>query len=280
MEKPNEQIEATPAMTPVEDSAPQEQAPVAAPEASPEAEEVNPLFPDGRPKDPLRGSVRNNDAARAAYHQSRADKLAQEIAELKARLNQQPAASPAQEQAPLTPDAPAKERVAEDTPLPPKPTKPANYNPVEAVTDPQSDSFKYRVAQEEYQERLSETVAKREQARIEREQNELAQRQLAERRIAASEATKRVLVSQYGFSEAEAVDFLSTMDNPETFKAENLVRLYRSIKPKKDGGTRTPPNRLGKEVLPPSLLSMGGANEPTLSEEDAFNLGLLRNRRK
>jgi hypothetical protein len=110
-------------------------------------------------------------------------------------------------------------------PVPPQ--KPANYSLSEALSDPNSESFKYREAMESYRDAAAVYQAKV----AEQTQRKQAERDAAEQRAELERrrnlATRQQLKDQFGMSELEIQDFMATMSKPEAWELGNLVDMYR-----------------------------------------------------
>jgi hypothetical protein len=217
--------------------------------------------------------------SRFEYQQSRADKAEVMLKQALERIQ----ALEAQSQ--VAPPTNAKQVVAADktpvadTPVKPtRPTKPANYDPVEAVTNPNSESAKYRFAMDDYHDQLTvyqETKAEL-QAQQEAQAAEAAKAAAAQRQQLATLATE--LKTKYGFNDSQVKDFIQTVTSDDAMTIENLVRFYQVTKTSKPDKRRPAPRPIQqREPLPLSALS--GAPTETVDEQDSFNLGLLRNRR-
>jgi hypothetical protein len=252
----------------------------------PEPDDVDLWGADGPPKEDSIGKREDvppkKNPSRFEFQQSRADKaeamLKQTLERLQALEAQSPAAKPAAEAKPnVTPE----KTPAQDTLVKPsRPTRPANYDPVEAVTNPNSESAKYRFAMDDYQDKLTvynETKAEI-QERREAEAAAAAQAAAAQRQQIAGLASE--LKTKYGFNDSQVKDFLQTVTSDEAMTIENLVRFYQVTKTSKPDAKRRPAPRQAvlREPLPLSALS--GAPNETVDEQDSFNLGLLRSRRK
>jgi len=155
-----------------------------------------------------------------------------------------------------------------------RPVRPAHYDSTEAVTDPNSESFKYREALLDYQEKLTASIEQREAQRVqaEREAALEAQRQQLYRQQLIQ--TQTSLQAKYGFSQEEAMDFIRTMSDPRTLQLDGMVRYYRALKPSKAKPPVAPTRQeLLRRPVPPSVA--GGQAELPPDDETAFNLSLL-----
>jgi hypothetical protein len=252
-----------------------------------EAEEpdVN-LWPDGVPDIPAKPAVpAKKQPDRFEYQQSRADKAeaalqAREarIAELEAE-RQRMLADPTIASR-LAPSQTQTSQATEETLVKPtRPTKPAGYDPVEAVTNPTSESAKFRFAMDEFNDQLAEYNEKKAEIGERRDAEARQAAKVAAEERAKVNALAKDLKSKYNFNDSEIKDFLVTVTSEEAMTIENLVRFYSVIKAGKNGARRpAPKTQRSMEPLPLSALS--GAPNETVDEQDSFNLGLLRNRRK
>jgi len=221
---------------------------------------------------------------RFEYQQSRADKaeaalkLAQEKLALLEPLERLALTDPTIIQKAVT--QPVQAPPKEDTLTKPvRPTKPAGYDPVEAVTNPTSESAKFRFAMDEFNDSLAEYNEKKAEIHERQEAVAVARQQQAAQTRAQMTKLATELKAKYGFNGSQVQDFVKTVTSDEAMNLENLVRFYQVTKTSKTGVRRPAPNvQRIREPLPLSVLS--GAPNETIDEQDAFNLGLLRNRRK
>lgn len=156
------------------------------------------------------------------------------------------------------------------------PARPARYDPTEAATDPNSESFKYRVAMDEYNFKMAEYMEHKERIAQQREaetQRQMAQRAFMQRRLAE---TRQQLISQYGMTPQQAQDFIIKMTDPSTLELDTLVRFYKTtISPERRAAApQRRPNDAIRMPLPGNMLG-SEPTAPKLTEEEAFNLSLF-----
>lgn len=157
-----------------------------------------------------------NDPDQFQYWQSQADKRAVEVDMLKSQMAEvmtkvsQPA-----EAAPVE-----KETVLEK---PVKPSKPADFDRSEALTDPDSASARYLAKQESYLEAMSEYVA----SSNERVMQTMTQQQQQQEAIARDQKVLRDLQSNYNYTPEQANDFVAQMSSPDSLSLDNLVQLHQ-----------------------------------------------------
>ena len=106
---------------------------------------------------------------------------------------------------------------------PERPTKPGNYDPVEAVSDPESESFKFREKLDGYRDDM---IGYYEQV-SEQQQNYQAQLQAQQQQQSNLVQLRDRLQNQHKFSDAEADQFITFMSSPESTSEESLVDYYR-----------------------------------------------------
>lgn len=159
----------------------------------------------------------------------------------------------------------------EQTGPPERPAKPNNYDPTDAVTDPESDSFKYREAMDQYQIDVSEYSLKMEEKRNADAQSFIEQRQYGEFINGV-----RGEVLQHGVPNDKVDDFINSMSSQEGINVKNLATLYmleRGLLKAVPMTGNTPAESNIETPLPASL--QAGEAQSEISDEQAFNLGLM-----
>lgn len=145
------------------------------------------------------------------------------------------------------------------------PEMPAGYNETDALTNPQSASWKYRKEMEAYYDKKLSYLESTIQARTEEEKKrKQADEDRARYQTYLTDVAKYVQ-RQHGLNPVEAQSFIETMTAPETFKVDNLVRYYRFLKT----GAAPP--------TPPTIPSGGGAPPVNGKQtaDDAFSDNLI-----
>jgi len=150
------------------------------------------------------------------YWQSQADKRAAEVDLLKSQVTE---LMKAQTSTPA--EQPKEEIVQIERPV--KPRKPADYDHSEALADPESDSGKYLVKQEQYMDNLTNYMTD-----IEEKQTRQLQMQEAQEKVAIrNQQVSSQLQSDYNFSPQEADQFINNMSSPDSLSLDNLVKLHK-----------------------------------------------------
>lgn len=164
------------------------------------------------------------------------------------------------------------EQVVEQAPQrPDKPQKPSDYNPIDAYSEPESPSYKYREAMENYQDALADYITKIEEKRTaretelqKREQEYLAQQQQVERAKQVFGEVGQVLTTQYRMSNQDAEAFIRDMSSPDSLSLDNLVALWKIGKTKQQVSARPANNQ-----PPPPIF--GGSGNRTTDANQAFS---------
>ena len=223
-------------------------------------------------------SPAKEDPSRFEYWQSQADKVKGELSATQQELAYyREQAMQAAQQSPSN-GQPVEQ--AQETSLKPpvKPEKPVNYNEVDAYNDPESASFKFRMQKEQYQDdylsymetrdanREAEYAKKYQQAMLEQEAHSLR-----------SNAYNHV-VSNYGWDQSRANDFVQWASNPANVTVDHLAKLFQ-MKDAPNAQVEQRKNQVIKEreiaAMPRSAAVETGKTEPPMNDEDIFNAGLM-----
>lgn len=199
----------------------------------------------------------SNEQVRYQHWQSEYSKARAENEKLKEYLlvlQQQMLASnqPSEGHPPNTPDAGSRASAAPSKrPEPPKP--PAYYDPYDALNSPESESFKYREAYEQY-DRDKIAYVEALSGNYERQLMQQQQAQAQQQQIAAWASQ---LKSQHGASDEDVAEFFRVMDSPESLNLNNLWSLYNVLKGR--APQAQPPRRAQQQrPLPPPSSATGG----------------------
>jgi len=158
------------------------------------------------------------------------------------------------------------------------PEKPVNYNEIDAYSDSDSESFKYRMAKEQYRDEymkfLMEKDARREQDMQEQYAYEMAvQRDNMMRSQAHSHA-----VNSYGWEPTKANEFVQWATNPDNLTIDNLAKLFElrsNTSPVVQQRTQQMQNQAQLAQVPrPAAIQPGQVEQPR-TEEQMFSDALL-----
>ena len=221
---------------------------------------------------------------RYEYWQGQADRYRSEIEKAKPIVDEYTRFAPVVEYLKQNPDVfekvaamreqPRSMSAADTLQEPTPPTRPANYDPTS--TDPGSESFKYRIAREEYTHQLTEYMFAKQKLSEKQtiEQQELSR--FAQQQQAKIGALQQDLVTKYGVKPEDAQDFIRTMDSPESMSLDNMINLYKVIKhrAKTAGIARNQASQNPYLPPPPPTAGAGGNPSPTMTDEDSFMSGI------
>ena len=113
---------------------------------------------------------------------------------------------------------------------PDRPTKPAEYDAIDAYSDPNSASYKYKEAMDGYRDGMIEFQEKRNEAMEGALRQEAdRQQQMMQRQQQAQQVNnvKTQLTQGYSFSDTDADQFITEMAKPESITMDNLVALWK-----------------------------------------------------
>ena len=156
---------------------------------------------------------------------------------------------------------------------PERPVKPSNYDPIDAVSDPESESFKYRQSMEEFNAEVSEYTLK-----IDEQREQEVQRSQGEAQYRSFISDVRGEVVKYGVPTDKVDDFIESMSSDNSLTIENLAKIYmlnNGLLKMEDAKTPPPKTSTSEaEVpLPASLQSGEAQDEP--DDQALFNMGLF-----
>ena len=161
---------------------------------------------------------------------------------------------------------------------PTEPEKPVNYNEVDAYNDPESKSFQYRVAKENYRDEylgyLRNVDAQRQAEMQQAYQQQMAQQQEeAMRQQAYSHA-----VNNYGWDNKKASEFIEWSSAPENLSMDNLAKLFElrtNANPVVQQKTQEMQNQAQRLSVPKDPSVITGKSEQPRTEEQSFSDTLL-----
>lgn len=161
---------------------------------------------------------------------------------------------------------------------PTEPERPVNYNEVDAFNDPESTSFKYRMAKEQYRDEylgyLKNVDSQRQQAMEQQYQQQMAQQQQqAMRQQAYSHA-----INTYGWDNAKANQFIDWAVSPDNLSLDNLAKLFElrsNTNPVVQQKTQEMQNQAERLNVPKTAAVQSGKAEEPKSDEQLFSDALL-----
>ncbi len=248
-------------------------------------------------------SAPKEDTSRFEYWQSKYDQKASDYNKLQEEMGQYEKVAPIANYIQENPDIlkGVAKSLSGDTPSvadtneqmaspkkPERPAKPVNYDSSEAYMDVDSASYKYREAMDNYRDEMIDYSEQAEQFRlreIEARENQIRQAQQQYEAQKQSDGMRNELMGKYGYTPDKAQEFMQYYASPDSLTLDNLVRLdkLRSAPSQAEVEQRQKAEMMKQKQntlsTPPPAGVVSAQSEPQINEEDAFNLGLMRNRR-
>jgi len=220
------------------------------------------------------------DQTRFEYWQSQADKAKGELNALRQEVdyyrNQGQNTEPSNGQTQAYPEQGLQEPSLKE---PVAPERPVSYNEIDAYSDPNSESFKYRLAKEKYRDDRLEYLQDRETQREEQmkaQYQEQMARQQDEmmRQQAYSHAT-----NSYGWDQSKSSEFVQWASNPDNLTLDNLAKLFElrsNPNPVVQQKAQQMQNEAERLSVPkPAVVQSGTAEQPR-DEQQLFSDALLK----
>ena len=223
-----------------------------------------------------------DDSTRFEYWQSQADKAKGELNAIRQELDYYKSSvqNPDQQSPASNGQSQGYPEGFQETSLkePAAPERPHSYNEVDAYNDPQSDSFKYRVAKEEYRDKYLTYLKDKDQAREELMQSQYQAQMQEQQNYMMQQQAMSHAVNNYGWDQNKAQEFVQWSQAPDNLTLDNLAKLFE---------LRTNPNPVIKQrteemqnqanrlnVPKTAAVQTGQADEPR-TDEQAFSDALL-----
>ena len=223
------------------------------------------------------------DTTRFEYWQSQTDKAKGEVNALRQELNQykQMMNNPDQQTSPSdgqTQGYPNQGFQEPSLKEPTAPEKPHSYNEVDAYNDPNSDSFKYRLAKESYRDKYLDFLKEKDQVReAELQQQYQAQMQQQQVQMVQRQAMSHA-VNNFGWDTGKAAEFVSWSQNPQNLTLDNLAKLFElrtNPNPVVKQRTEQMQNEAGRLAMPKTAAVQAGKSEQPRTDEQMFSDALL-----
>ena len=235
-----------------------------------------------------------DDSTRFEYWQSQADKAKGELSTIRQELDyyknslapveqmirSNPDVLDRLEQSPSSEQSQAYPNGLQQTSLkePKAPERPHSYNEVDAYNDPESDSFKYRLAKEEYRDNYLGFLQQKDQAREQEMQAQYqAQMQQQQNQMLQTQAHSHA-VNSYGWDANKANDFVQWAQNPDNLTMDNLAKLFElrtSTDPVVQQRTQEMQNQAERLAVPKTAAVQTGKAEQPRTDEQLFSDALL-----
>ena len=223
-----------------------------------------------------------DDSTRFEYWQSQADKAKGELNALRQELEYYRSNTNPAEQSSVSngqPQAYPQQGLQEPSlKEPTAPERPHSYNEVDAYNDPQSESFKYRVAKESYRDKYMDFLTKKDQAREQEMQAQYqAQMQQQQAQMVQQQAMSHA-VNNFGWEQSKAMEFVRWSQNPENLTLDNLAKLFElrtNPNPVVKQRTEEMQNQANRLSVPKTAAVQTGQAEQPKSDEQMFSDALL-----
>ena len=235
-----------------------------------------------------------NDSTRFEYWQSQADKAKGELSTIRQELDyyknslapveqmirNNPDVLDRLERSPSSEQSQAYPNGLQQTSLkePKAPERPHSYNEVDAYNDPESDSFKYRLAKEEYRDNYLDFLQQKDQVREQEMQAQYqAQMQQQQNQMLQTQAHSHA-VNSYGWDANKANDFVQWAQNPDNLTMDNLAKLFElrtSTDPVVQQRTQEMQNQAERLAVPKTAAVQTGKAEQPRTDEQLFSDALL-----
>ncbi len=225
-----------------------------------------------------------DDSTRFEYWQSQADKAKGELSAIRSELeyyktntvpqNADQQGSPSNGQVQGQPQGLQEPSLKEPT----APERPHSYNEVDAYNDPESDSFRYRIAKESYRDQYIDFLTKKDQVRDQEMQTQYQQQmQQQQLRMVQSQAMSHA-VNNFGYDNQKAAQFVEWSQNPDNLTLDNLAKLFElrtNPNPVVKQRTEEMQNQAGRLAVPKTAAVQTGQSEQPRSDEQLFSDALL-----
>jgi hypothetical protein len=157
---------------------------------------------------------------------------------------------------------------------PSAPEQPLSYNEVDALNDPQSESFKHRLAKEKYRDDYLGFLQKKDQVREKEMQDQYqAQMQQQQTQMMQTQAHSHA-VNSYGYDANKANEFVQWAQNPDNLTMDNLAKLFElrtNTNPVIQQRTQEMQNQAERLAIPKTAAVQSGKPEQARSDQQLFN---------
>ena len=157
---------------------------------------------------------------------------------------------------------------------PSAPDRPHSYNEVDAYNDPESDSFKYRLAKEEYRDNYLGFLQKKDQVREQEMQKAYQQQMHQQQNQMVQRQAMSHAVNNFGWDQQKAAEFVSWSQKPDNLTLDNLAKLFElrtNTNPVVQQKTQEMQNQSQRLAVPRTAAVQTGKAEQPRSDEQLFN---------
>ena len=229
------------------------------------------------------------DPSRFEYWQSQSDKVTGELKNVREELDYyksqiaqgQQQSSPPNGQIQGTPQqaAPGSKVLR----APEKPPKPVNYNEVDAYNDPESLSFRFRLAKERYNDNYLKWLEYKDAHRENQMQRAYKESMMQQQQQMLHQNTISHAQNTWGWDNGKAQEFVQWAVDPGNVTMDHLAKLFEM----KDGPNRDVVQHKAAEMqrskemltMPRTASVESGKSESPMTDEQGFNAGLMNLKR-
>ena len=157
---------------------------------------------------------------------------------------------------------------------PSAPDRPHSYNEVDAYNDPESDSFKYRLAKEEYRDNYLGFLQKKDQVREQEMQKAYQQQMHQQQNQMIQRQAMSHAVNNFGWDQQKAAEFVSWSQSPDNLTLDNLAKLFElrtNTNPVVQQKTQEMQKQAERLSVPRTAAVQTGKAEEPRDEQQQFN---------
>ena len=220
-----------------------------------------------------------DDQTRFEYWQSQADKAKSELNVLRQevdyyRTNEQNTGL-SNGQAQAYPEQGLQEPSLKE---PSEPERPVSYNEIDAYSDPDSESFRHRLARDKYRDDYMSFLKDKDQHREQQMQEAYEVEMQSQRDTMMRTQAQSHAVNSYGWEANKANDFVQWASNPDNLTLDNLAKLFElrsNPNPVVQQRTQQMQNQAERLSVPKTAVVQSGTAEQPRSDEQLFSDALL-----
>jgi hypothetical protein len=161
---------------------------------------------------------------------------------------------------------------------PSAPERPHSYNEVDAYNDPESESFKYRLAKEQYRDEYLGYLQQKDQVREQEMQAQYEQQMAQQQNHMMRTQAHSHAVNSYGWDANKANEFVNWAQNPDNLTMDNLAKLFElrtNTNPVVQQRTQEMQNQAERLAVPKTAAVQTGKAEQPRTDEQLFSDALL-----
>tara|TARA_R100001463_G_scaffold45491_1_gene93794 strand:- start:3657 stop:4490 length:834 start_codon:yes stop_codon:yes gene_type:complete len=221
-----------------------------------------------------------DDHTRFEYWQSQADKAKSELNALRQEVDyyrtqeQNTGLSNGQPQA-----YPEQQGLQENSlKEPSEPERPVSYNEIDAYSDPDSESFRYRLSRDKYRDDYMSFLKEKDQNREAQMKEQYEYEMQVQRDNMMRTQAQSHAINAYGWENNKADEFVRWASNPDNLTLDNLAKLFElrsNPNPVVQQRTQEMQNQAERLAVPKTAVVQSGTAEQPRTEEQLFSDALL-----